>query len=118
MIQTKNIKELINNIHNDFDKLILLRQTAKQELSEIDKELSNYYHNVEGIEINYMSTSHVMMVKLKEILIRRRDAKLNINLLESFITALERNIDKTKKRTLEITKRHNELLQEIIDRAK
>ena len=65
-----------------------------------------------------MCDSHFMVMKLKDILYQRREAKINHTLLESFITALERNMVKTKKRTAEIVKRHDEVIQEIIDRAK
>jgi len=117
-LRTENIKNLIDKIHENFDELLELRNQAKQELSEIDKELSNHYHSIEGTEIECLFDSHLMIMKLKDILYRRRETKINHTLLESFITALERNITKTKKRTIEIIKRHDELIQEIIKRAK
>lgn len=117
-VRTEDIKSLIDKIHNDFDQLVSLRDQAKQELSEIDKQLSNHYHNIEGTDINYMFDSHLMVMKLKDILYQRREAKINHTLLESFVTALERSVNKTKKRTGEIIKRHEEVIQEIINRAK
>lgn len=117
-VQTEDIKSLIDNIHETFDQLLSLREEAKKELSELDKELSNQYHNIEGTEIDYMCDSHIMVMKLKDILYQRREAKINHTLLESFITALDATIKKTKKRTSEIVKRHDEIIQEIIDRAK
>lgn len=117
-VRTQDIKRLIDGIHNNFEQLLSLREQAKQELSEIDKELSNHYHNIEGAEIDYMSDSHMMVMKLKDILYRRREAKINHTLLESFVTALERNVNKTQKRTAEIIKKHDEVIQEIINRAK
>lgn len=117
-VETENIKRLIDSIHIAFNQLLVLRTQAKTELSELDKELSNQYHNIEGIEIEHMCDSHFMVMKLKDILHHRREAKINHTLLESFITALERNVTKTKKRTAEIIKRHDEIIQEIIDRAK
>lgn len=117
-LRTEDIKEKIELIHKTFDELQELKGQSKDELSQIDRELSNQYHNIEGAEIDYMSESHIMMMKLKEILYTRRDAKVNHTLLESFITALERGMDKTKKRYGEILKKHEEIIQEIIDRAK
>lgn len=117
-VDTNDIKSLIDNIHETFDQLLSLREQAKKELSELDKDLSNQYHNIEGTEIDHMCDSHFMVMKLKDILYQRRTAKINHTLLESFITALDSNMKKTKKRTAEIVKRHDEVIQEIIDRAK
>lgn len=117
-INTEDIKQKIELFHKTFDELKMLKEKSKDELSLIDRELSNHYHNIEGTEIDYMSESHIMMMKLKDILHTRRDAKVNYTLLESFITALERCVDKTKKRYGEILKKHDEIIQEIIDRSK
>lgn len=117
-VSTEDIKSLIENIHETFDQLLSLRNQAKKELSDLDKELSNQYHNIEGAEIDYMTESHIMVMKLKDILYQRREAKINHTLLESFITAMEVHMKKTKKRTAEIVKKHDEVIQEIIDRAK
>jgi len=116
-IDTEEVKKLIAQIHNTFDELEKLRAQSKEELSQIDRDLSNHYHNIEGTEINNMIQSHIMMMKLKEILFARRDAKINHTLLESFVSALERIIVKTKKRFSEIIEKHDEIIQEIIDRS-
>lgn len=117
-LKTDEIKKKIELIHETFDELQVLKQKSKDELSSIDRELSNHYHNIEGAEIDYMSDSHMMMMKLKDILYTRRDAKVNHTLLESFISAMERGVDKTKKRYVEILEKHEEIIQEIIDRSK
>ena len=93
---TKDIKSLIDNIHKTFDQLQELRSQAKNELSQIDKELSNHYHIIEGTNIEYLTDSHLMVMKLKDILYQRREAKINHTLLESFVSALERTMEKTK----------------------
>jgi hypothetical protein len=115
---TQKIKSYIDLIHKTFDQLQVLRNQAKEELSIIDKELSNHYHNIEGAEIEHLTDSHFMVMKLKDILFQRRMAKINHTLLESFVSALERPIAKTKKRSNEIVKKHDEIIQEIIDRSK
>lgn len=117
-MNTADIKSLIDNIHETFDQLQKLRLQAKNELSQIDRELSNHYHNIEGTNIDYMTISHLMVMKLKDILHQRREAKINHTLLESFISALERPMDKTKKRSAEIVSKHDEIIKEIIKRAK
>jgi hypothetical protein len=117
-INTLDIKRLIDEMHSTFEKLQAFRNQAKDELSLIDRELSNHYHNIEGADIEYMTDSHMMVMKLKDILYQRREAKINHTLLESFVSALERTMNKTKKRSAEIVKKHDEIKQEIIDRAK
>lgn len=117
-VTTENIKEKIELIHKTFDELQELKKQSKEELSLIDRELSNQYHNIEGVEIDYMSESHLMMMKLKDVLYSRREAKVNHTLLESFITAMERNMEKTKKRYVEILNKHQEIIEEIVDRSK
>lgn len=117
-IRTSNIKEEINLIYEIFDRLKKLNSEAKQELSEIDRELSNHYHNIEGSDIEYMSDSHILIIKLRDILYRRREAKINHTMLESFVTSMQAQIDKTRKRNEEIIIKHDEIIQEIKNRAK
>jgi len=117
-LRTEDIREKIELIHKTFNELQVLKQQSKDELSSIDRELSNQYHNIEGVEIDYMSESHIMMMKLKDILSTRREAKVNHTLLESFITAMERSMVKTEKRYGEILTKHQEIINEIIERSK
>lgn len=117
-IRTDEIKGKIDLIYSTFDELKILNKQAKVELSVIDRELSNHYHKIEGVEINYMSDSHLLLIQLREILFRRREAKINQTLLESFVSSGDANLTKSKKRFEDIIKKHDEILQEIKDRAK
>ena len=117
-MQTDEVKGYINIIFNTFEILKTLNTSAKNELSNIDKELSNQYHKIEGTEIQQLTDSHFLMMKLKDILIRRRAAKINYTLLESITSQLEPQVNKAKKRNGEITKKHSQILTEIIKRAK
>ena len=112
-VRTTDIKREINLIYETFDELKKLNTEAKHELSDIDRELSNHYHKIKGIEIQYMSDSHLLIIQLRDILFRRREAKINYTILESFVTSMKSQIDKTKKRNLEIIKKHDEILKEI-----
>ena len=116
-LTTKSIKSKIELIFDTFKELQELKNESKNELSNIDKELSNHYHNIEGSEIEYMSESHFMIMKLKDILYVRRETKLKQTILDSFITAMDKTIDKTSKRYTEIVKKHKSIIQEIIDRS-
>ena len=117
-INTEDIKNDITLIYNTFDRLKQRNREAKQELSEIDRELSNHYHTIEGVDIAYMTDSHFLIMKMRDILYRRREAKINHTMLESFVTSMQAQLEKTKKRNSEIINKHDEILQEIIDRAK
>jgi hypothetical protein len=117
-IKTTDIKKDINLIYEAFNRLKKLNVVAKNELSEIDRELSNHYHTIEGVDIEYMSDSHLLITKLRDILFRRREAKINQTMLESFVTSMQPQIDKTRKRNLEIISKHDEIIQEIKNRAK
>lgn len=117
-IDIEDVKKKINSIFETFEELKELNAISKFELSEIDKELSNHYHNIEGSDINYMSDSHFLMMKLKDILYRRRDAKINLTLLDSFVSSLDGQIVKSKQRTVEIINKHEEIIKEIKKRAK
>lgn len=116
-LTTEEIKDKIKLIHDTFDELLETKNLSKDELSIIDRELSNHYHNIEGTKIEYMTDSHMMIMKLKDILFFRRNAKIKHTLLESFITAMDKAMTKTKKRCDEIINKHQEIKQEIIDRA-
>ena len=113
----EDIKSKIELIHDTFDELLEIKNLSKDELSTIDRELSNHYHNIEGSEIKFMTDSHLMIMKLKDILFFRRDAKIKYMLLESFIGAMERSMTKTKKRYSEIVDKHQKIKREIINRA-
>tara|TARA_R110000796_G_scaffold1673_2_gene6927 strand:+ start:7132 stop:7497 length:366 start_codon:yes stop_codon:yes gene_type:complete len=117
-LRTDDLKKKIDKLFLVFNELKELSEQSKLELSNIDKELSNQYHKIEGADIDYMSDSHMLIIKLKDILWQRRDAKINHTLLESIVTLLNSSVSKANKRTEDIVKRHDALIQEIIKRAK
>lgn len=117
-LNPEEVKSKITQIFELYDELKELNTQAKSELSLIDKELSSQYHKIEGSDIEYMSDSHFMIIKLKDILWQRRDAKINYTLLESIVSSLSSGMGKSKKRNDAIIKRHEELLKEITKRAK
>ena len=117
-IETERIKKLIDTVYTSFEAIKKLKLETKDELSLLDKELSNQYHKIEGSDISYMCQSHLLILELKDILYHRREAKIKHTILESFVSGLDSNITKSKKRYTEILNKHEEILQEIIDRAK
>jgi hypothetical protein len=112
------IKNKIDSIYTTFDDLVALNKEAKQELSNLDRELSSQYHVIEGVALEYMSDSHLLITKLRDILFRRRESKLKNTMLESFVNSMEPVINKSKKRNEDIIQKHNEIIDEIITRAK
>lgn len=115
---TNRIKELITIIYDSFETLKKVRDESKNELSNLDKELSNQYHKIEGIEFASMCDSHLLIMELKSILHDRREAKIKHTLLDSIISGLDNNLTKSKKRYEEIITKHEEIIKEIISRAK
>ena len=63
--KNSDIKYLINDIYETFDILQMLRDRTKDDLSKIDRELSNHYHSIEGADVKFMTDSHKMIIKLK-----------------------------------------------------
>jgi hypothetical protein len=117
-LESEEIKRIITLIHNSFEQLKTLKNQAKNELSTLDKELSNHYHKIEGSNIVDTFDSHLLIMGLRDILWNRREAKIKHTLLESFVSALDTNMNKSKKRFTEIINKHEEIKKEIIKRAK
>lgn len=113
-LKTEIIKDKIERIYKIFEEIEEIKELTKNELSDIDKALSNHYHNIEGVEIKDETDTHLMILKLKKILHYRRNSKINHALIEFFINSMTTPINKTKKRYLEILKKHEEVLSEII----
>ena len=116
-LETEEIKKLIILIYDSFNQLKILKGQSKDELSNLDKELSNHYHNIEGSDISHTFDSHLLIMALKNVLWDRREAKINHTLLESFVSALDTNMTKANKRFHEIINKHEEIKEEIIKRA-
>ena len=100
-----------------FEDLKALHEAKRIEQSNVDLELSNWYHIVEGCTITHVAQSHKLMKMGKEILERRRNIKFEEIALRSTLdrisnanivnvrNSIRTHIDKDKKVRLEIKER-------------
>lgn len=116
-IMNENLK-LVENFIKHFESLENNLTVVTKELSEIDKKISDWYHRVEGTDIKHVSESHRLLKEIKPLLGRRRNVKIESAILRSTCDSLRSNIIKLKESHKTQMTKHNEVLQEIKDRAK
>lgn len=112
------IIEKFDDVFKISNDILSLLQNKINELSEIDKELSGIYHKIEGYEITHVSQSHKFVKELKSVLIKRRTLKLETRLLQTFNDNLKDKIKTTQVKYKEILNDHENLKNEIKERAK
>lgn len=111
------ISEKIDAFLKEFDELEALNQKANKEQAEIDKELSNFYHKVEGSEMTRICQSHQLIKELKDILARRRVNKLETILLRSTCDMLRDKVHSLKANKKNLLIKNQEVITEIKTRA-
>lgn len=109
---------LIDDFIRQFEELDVLLHNTFKEKSEIDKKVSAWYHKVEGTTITHVSQSHNMMKEIKPILQRRREIKIEEIILRSTCDTLRVHINSVKGKKLKALVKNEEVLEEIIERAK
>ena len=80
-----SILNLAKEINSDYSKLI-------NEHKKLEKELVNMYHCIEEVHFNHVSKSHFYMMKLQDILRRRRKNKEAHYQLQGIIEHLDRSV--------------------------
>lgn len=108
--------ELLNKIDMFFqlyDEIVKSKDSALKHQSDMDKELSNVYHLVEGVETKHVTESHKMFMHLKSVLNKRRMSKLPASLSQAFFDILDDKIKKTKETKKTLIDKHNVVLKEI-----
>lgn len=119
-------EELISNFFKQFKEIELLNSAKNKELSEIDKRLSNLYHEIEGAEITHVSQSHNYIKELKEVLSVRRVLKLETiilrstydNIKQSFGKAIDSYKDTLKKNDILMENIKNNLNKNVLEEQK
>ncbi len=107
------VPDKINEFIKRFEELDVLLKENTKEMSQIDTDLSNLYHKIEGVTIKHVSESHALIKDLKSILNQRRDIKLNFMLLSSICDSLRVQMEKLKKGQIEKLEKHNKLLHDL-----
>lgn len=102
---------------NQFDKIENLYKEVTENQGKIDRELSNWYHVVEGTEIKHISESHNLIKQGKDILKRRRDIKLEVIILRSTHDSMKTQISNLKLNLEKNVKKNSEIVEEIKERA-
>lgn len=108
--------ELLNKMDMFFqlyDEIVKSKDAALQHQSDMDKELSNVYHLIEGVQTSHVSEGHKMFTHLKNVLNRRRMSKLPASLVQAFFDNLDEKIKKTKESKKNLIDKHNVVLKEI-----
>lgn len=100
-----------------FDDIVKDEKKIIKEVSKCDKQMSALYHYIEGMPIGTIHHSHKLIKELQEVLKNRRIAKGSARIMQSFVSGLKPKLDKHKKGFDEIMNLHQEVLDEISERA-
>jgi hypothetical protein len=110
--------DLITNLLNQYKELKALYDTKREEQGEIDRELSDYYHCIEGIDITHVSQSHKMIKRGKDILERRRNIKFETLLIKASLDNMSISIEQIRRSVKIVIDKDKAVRQEIKDRAR
>lgn len=111
-------EENLNIFFNQFKELLKLNQSKNSQLSNVDIELSNLYHKIEGTIEFDCNQSHDFIIQLKDVLGRRRVLKLETIALRSTCDKLKDIIPNISNSHEQLIKKNSEVLKEISDNAK
>lgn len=108
----------VEDFMKHFDALEVMLAEVLKEQSDIDKQISSWYHRVEGTQIKHVAESHRFMKEIIPLLNRRRDIKIESIVLRSTCDTLRANIIKLKQTHKDQLIKNEAVLKEIIDKAK
>ena len=109
----KKLKDFVKN----YEVIEQLAQDAFQAQSDLDKELSVWYHKVEGTKPNHVSESHRLINEVKDILDKRRVNKLDVIVLSTTIDSVGKHIKDLKTKINNKVVQHNKILTELKTKA-
>lgn len=107
----------LDDFIKQYDEIEKLCNRSMEEQGEIDRELSNWYHVVEGIDIKHISQSHTLIKLGKVILEKRRKNKLETIMLRSTCDSMKSTFQSLKTKLENTKKKNTEVLKEIKNRA-
>jgi hypothetical protein len=110
--------ELIENLLKQYADLQALYDAKREEQGEVDRELSDYYHCIEGSEITHISQSHKLIKRGKEILEKRRQIKFEVLVLKASLDNMSISIEQIKRSVKIVVDKDKAVRQEIKDRAR
>jgi hypothetical protein len=110
---TLDIIDKMNEFIKLYDEIASYAHNVQKHQADMDKELSDFYHLAEGVEVKHITQSHKMFLKLKSILNRRRMSKLPVHLVQSFMDNLGPKMKIVRKRHYELINKHRELIASL-----
>jgi hypothetical protein len=109
-----NMEEILGQFYSNYDNLETMSTLLHEEQANIDRELSDFYHRLEGVHFSHNTQAHAHMVKLQDILERRRNNKKRTILIRSFLDTTRPSIADAKKRTTKAVETHDKVLKDIL----
>ena len=109
----RQMEDILGQFFSNHDKLKKMSKVVHDNLSSVDRELSDFYHRLEGIHLSHNTQAHPLMVKLQDILERRRNLKKDTILIRSFLDNTEKSMDVAKTRSETAMKKHKKVLDAI-----
>jgi hypothetical protein len=114
---SKNSLEKLRDFVKHYDTIEQIAQNAFLEQSELDTELSKWYHKVEGTKPSHVSESHHLINEVKDILDRRRANKLDVVVFRTTCDSLSKQIKYLKTKLGNQVNQHNKILSELKTKA-
>jgi hypothetical protein len=114
---SKNSIEKLKDFVKHYEVIEQLAQDAFQAQSDLDKELSVWYHKVEGTKPSHVSESHRLINEVKNILDKRRANKLDVMVLRTTTDSVGKHIKDLKSKINNQVSQHNKILTELKTKA-
>ena len=109
--------EKLKDFVKHYEVIEQLAQDAFTAQSELDKELSVWYHKVEGTKPSHVSESHRLINEVKNILDRRRDNKLEVVVYRTTCDSIGKQFKDLKSKLKNQVIQHNKILTELKTKA-
>lgn len=105
--------DIVKELLGQYDMVKKLNDTKEEERGEIDRELSNFYHHIEGVDITHVSQSHHLIKELKVILGKRRDNKLERMVLKTTLDNIKLSTANIKGNLNKVVSTHKKMLEDM-----
>lgn len=106
----RQVEDILGQFFANHNKVERMSEQLHKDLSNVDKELADFYHKVEGIHLSHNTQAHNYMLQLQDILTRRRQLKKDTILIRCFIDNTKQSIELAKKRNDKALEKHKIVL--------
>ena len=108
-----DVQDILGQFFTNHDKLKDFLKGLEAESGKIDRELSHFYHKLEGIHLSHNTQAHSHMTDLQDILARRRENKRQVLLARSFVDSTQDSMEVARKRNEKAHKTHKQVMNDI-----